>query len=69
MCTYIYTYYLSPHCLGCARNDVDIFIDDVTNKAHKNNNFIFVSKYFSMPANWRDSNKAKQILQYTLNKY
>ena len=37
MCTCIYTYYLSPHCLGCTCNDVDIFIDDLTNKAHNNN--------------------------------
>ena len=36
--TSIYTYYLNPHCLGCARNDVDIFTDDLTNKAHNNNN-------------------------------
>ena len=24
------------NCLGCARNDVDIFTDDLTNKAHNN---------------------------------
>ena len=36
---YIYIYYLiSPHCVGCARNDVDIYTDDLTNKAHNNNN-------------------------------
>ena len=35
--------YLSPHCLGCARNDVDIFTDDLTNKAH-NNKIIRVKK-------------------------
>ena len=34
----IYTYYLSTHSLGCARNDVDICTDDLTNKAHPNNN-------------------------------
>ena len=38
MCTCIYAYYLSPHCLGCARNDVDLCNDDLTNKAHNNNN-------------------------------
>ena len=37
MCTYIYIYYLSPHCLSCARNDVYIYTDDLTNKAHNNN--------------------------------
>ena len=37
-CVHIYTYYLSPHCLGCARNDVDIFTDDLTNKARNNDN-------------------------------
>ena len=37
ICIYIYILYLSPHCLGCARNDVDIYTDDLTNKAHNNN--------------------------------
>ena len=37
MCTCIYTYYLSPHCLSCAHNDVDIFTDDLIDKAHNNN--------------------------------
>ena len=27
MCTYIYVLYSSPHCLGCARNDVDIYTE------------------------------------------
>ncbi len=33
---YIYIYYLSPHCLGCAGNDVDIYTDDLTKKPHNN---------------------------------
>ena len=37
-CVHTYIYYPSPHCLGCARNDVDIYTNDLTNKAHDNNN-------------------------------
>ena len=35
---YIYIYYLRPHCVGCAHNDVDIYTDDLTSKAHNDKN-------------------------------
>ena len=35
---HIYIYCTSPHCLGCARNDVDIYTDSLTSRARNNNN-------------------------------
>ena len=40
----IYIYYPNPHCLGCARNDVDVD-DDLTNKAHD-----FLGECISIPS-------------------
>ena len=39
--------YLSPHCLGCAHNDVDtcIYTDDLTNEAHNSDDIIYKPHY------------------------
>ena len=40
----MYIYYPSPHCLGCARSDVDILTDDLTKKLTINNR-IYIALY------------------------